>query len=139
MTTFQWEYVADRTYFISDRSGDIWKLVFTNYGGSANGEFTFTQEMVGLAAVDDQPSQKGFLLFPNPVNSGSATLVIEAPVSTAKLTVHDLSGKRVMEQQLTGLGGLVQRQLDVNALPAGLYTLRVQGEGFASSTRLVIQ
>lgn len=139
MTTFQWEYVVDRTYFISDRSGNIWKLIFTNYGGSANGEFTFTQELVGLAAVGDSPAEPVFMLFPNPVNGGSATVVIDAPASKAVLTVHDLSGKRVVEQQLTGLGGLVQRQVDVSALPAGLYTLRVQGEGFASSARLVIQ
>ncbi len=139
MTTLQWEYVADRTYFIRDRSENIWKLVFTNYGGGANGEFTFTQELVGLASVADQPAEKGFMLFPNPVNGDNATLVMDANVGDAVMSIYDLSGGLVLEGKLTGLNGLVQRSVDVSALPAGMYMVRLQGEGMNTTARLVIE
>ena len=79
------------------------------------------------------------MVFPNPVANGNATLVIDAGVGVATMSIHDLSGKLVGEEKLTGLNGLVQRNVDVSALPAGLYILRLQGEGVNSTSRLVIE
>ncbi|MCB0771682.1 MAG: HmuY family protein, partial [Flavobacteriales bacterium] len=45
MGSSMYEYADDRTYFILDRTGNIWKLIFTEYGGGSNGDMTFTQEL----------------------------------------------------------------------------------------------
>jgi len=134
--TFQWEYAQDRTYFVQDRTGDIYKLVFTGYGGSANGNMTFNQELVGQASVDEVGRSSALVIAPNPVAS-IANLIIAAEANAAQLTIIDLNGRVVMEEQLTGLNGLVQRPIDVSALPAGLYIVRVQGAGIEASVRLV--
>lgn len=138
MTSFEWEYVTDRTYFVRDRAGNIWKLIFTNYGGSANGDITFTQELVGLATVEAGVVSTPLVLFPNPVNAGTTTLVFNATAGVNTLSVLDLQGKVVFEQRLTGLSGLVRQELELSALSAGMYTVRLQGAGVNSTTRLVI-
>jgi hypothetical protein len=132
--TFQWEYAQDRTYFVKDRAGDIFKLVFTAYGGSANGNFTFNQELVGQASVNEAGVRSTFVIAPNPATS-IATLIIAADADAARLSIIDLNGRVVMQQQITGLHGLVQRPIDVSALPAGLYIARMQGEGLDSASR----
>lgn len=134
--TFQWEYAQDRTYFVKDRNNDIYKLVFTGYGGSANGNMTFNQELVGQANVDEAGRSSALLIAPNPATN-MATLIIAADANAAQLTIIDLNGRVVMEQQLIGLHGLVQRPIDVSALPAGLYIARVQGDGIDGVVRLV--
>ncbi|HRD52026.1 MAG TPA: T9SS type A sorting domain-containing protein [Flavobacteriales bacterium] len=134
--TFQWEYAQDRTYFVKDRAGDIYKLVFTGYGGSANGNMTFNQELVGQANVDEASSSSALVIAPNPATN-TATLIIAAEANAAQLTIIDLNGRVVMEQQLTGLHGLVQRPINVSALPNGLYIARVQGDGINGVVRLV--
>ena len=32
---------AERCYFVADSYGDVWRIVFTGFGGSATGEITF--------------------------------------------------------------------------------------------------
>ncbi|MBK7944009.1 MAG: T9SS type A sorting domain-containing protein [Flavobacteriales bacterium] len=134
--TFQWEYAQDRTYFVKDRVGDIYKLVFTAYGGSANGNMTFNQELVGQASIDEAGRSSALVIAPNPA-SNTATLIIAAEANAAQLTIVDLNGRVAMQQQLTGLNGLVQRPIDVSALPAGLFIVRVQGDGIEASVRFV--
>lgn len=134
--TFQWEYAQDRTYFVTDRAGDIWKLVFTGYGGSANGNITFNQELVGQASVDELGRTSAVVLAPNPATS-QVNLIMAVEAKAALVSIMDMNGRMVAQQQLIGLNGLVQRPIDVSALPAGLYLVRVQGDGLDFSTRLV--
>lgn len=134
--TFTWEYAQDRTYFVKDHAGDIYKLVFTAYGGSANGNMTFNQELVGEAGVDESGRSIALVIAPNPVVS-MASIIVSADADAATLSVMDINGRTVMQQPITGLHGLVQRPLDMSALPAGLYIARVQGEGIDASVRLV--
>jgi len=139
MTTFQWEYAQDRTYFVKDRAANIWKLVFTTYGGSATGNVTFTKEFITATSVAEGQASQAFVLAPNPASQGSVNVVIDAQVPQLLLNIHDASGRLVREELLTGLGGLVQRTIDLNGLGKGLYVLRLQGEGLNSSSRLVIE
>ena len=47
----QYTITADRTYFVKDVPGNIWKLVFTGYGGSATGDMSFNQELVSAVGI----------------------------------------------------------------------------------------
>ena len=134
--TFQWEYAQDRTYFVKDRTGDIWKVVFVSYGGSANGNFTFNQELVGEASVDETGRRSAVAIAPNP-SVGTMNLIIASEAHSAQLSIIDMNGRVVGQESLTGFSGLVQRPIDVSALPAGLYLVRVQGDGLDVTVRLV--
>lgn len=139
MTTFEYEYAVDRTYFAQDQLGNVWKLIFTGYGGGANGDMTFTQELVSATSVEEGAGQSTVLVYPNPVVGGTAQLVVDVPAASAVVSVTDLNGKLVAQQQFTGLSGLSLRTLDVSGLGQGLYVLRIAGAGFSSTTRLVVE
>lgn len=140
MATFQYEYAQDRTYFVQDLAGNIWKLIFTGYGGSANGDMTFTQELASAVSVDEVGREEAQLVvYPNPTSNGQVTLVMDATSSTAVLSVHDMSGKLVAEQLLNGLSGMVQRTIDLGGLPQGMYLARLQADGTTTTARLIIE
>lgn len=139
MTTFVWEYAQDRTYFVKDRTGNIWKLVFTEYGGGTTGTMTFTKELVSALSVDENVTDRTFVLAPNPATQGRVNLVIDTEVSQLRLNIHDASGRIVHEELLTGLGGLVQRTVELDGLAKGLYVVRLQGHGVNATGRLVVE
>jgi hypothetical protein len=139
MNTFSWEYAEDRCYFVKDHAGNIWKLIFIAYGGAANGQMTFTQELVSATSVQEGIADMGFTVYPNPVRDGRVQLVLDAPLSTVDMLVYDASGRVVMTERLNGLGGLEVRTLDVARLRSGLYTIRLQGDGVLATTRLVVE
>lgn len=77
--------------------------------------------------------------IPNP--SGSrVTLALALPdARPARLDVHDLAGRRVASRDLTGLGAgrHVLSLPEVNALPAGLYVVRLARGGETRTVRLL--
>ncbi|MEO8589734.1 MAG: T9SS type A sorting domain-containing protein [Flavobacteriales bacterium] len=139
MTTFQYEYAQDRTYFVQDQVGNIWKLIFTAYGGGSTGDITFIQEMVSAASVTETAMQGTVLAYPNPVTSGQVQLVIDVPSPHAVLSIIDINGRVVLSQDLNGLNGLSLRNTDVSGLQQGLYLVRIAGEGVSTTARLVIE
>ena len=138
MTTFQWEYAQDRTYFVTDRSGNIWKLVFTTYGGSANGDITFTKEMMSSVGVEEVADAGRMVLYPNPSNSGVVHVIMDATINSATLSIVDVNGRTIDQRRLTGLSGLAQQTINTSAFATGIYTVRLQGEGVDAVSRMVI-
>ena len=139
METFQWEFTTDRAHFVQDGAGNIWKLIFTGYGGSATGDITFTQELLSATSVNELDGTMPMALYPNPVTDGRVNLVLDAPVSTVDMLVFDANGRVVLTERLAGLGGMEVRMLDVSNLRPGLYTVRLQGDGVLATQRLVVQ
>ncbi len=140
MQTFQYEYNEELTFYVADQQGNIWKLVFIEYGGSANGDMTFTQEMVSATSVEDlAAAAPRFTVFPNPTDDGNVQMLVDAEVRTAMVTVIDLGGRVVAQHQYAGLNGGSLRSLDVSALTSGMYLVRLDADGASASTRLVIE
>lgn len=66
-------------------------------------------------------------------------VIFDTQVSQLRLNIHDASGRIVQEELLTGLGGLVQRTIQLNGLAKGLYSMRLQGQGINTAARLVVE
>lgn len=73
---------------------------------------------VGIPPVE----QSAFSLFPNPV-SIVLNVTVSEPYTVARIL--DVSGRIITEQPISGLSF----ELDVHALPAGLYILETESEG----------
>ncbi|MBL7944634.1 MAG: T9SS type A sorting domain-containing protein [Flavobacteriales bacterium] len=138
MTTFQYEYAADRTYFVEDRDLNIWKLIFIGYGGSSNGDMTFTQELVSSVGVEEEAYGQ-LAVFPNPTAQGQVSVVLNSEVRNGQLTVFDRSGRAVKEQLVNGGGALAAVPLDLSGLQAGLYMVRLDATGAVFQTRVVVE
>ena len=136
----QYTIMADRTYFVKDVPGNIWKLVFTGYGGGANGDMSFNQELVSAVGIDEGVAQQGTLVaWPNPVTDGQAQLVVDVPAQNGVLHVLNMVGQQMMQEQWSGLNGLGTRTLDVSGLAKGMYILRFDAAHSTTTGKLVIE
>lgn len=138
METSMYEYPTDRTYFVQDRAGNIWKLIFTAYGGSSNGNMTFTQDMVSAVGVEENYGTRDLVVYPNPTNTGSISIILDRTVRNGQLSILDLTGKLVSTANVTGGMGLVAWPVDVSGLSDGTYVMKLDAEGSAFTTRFVV-
>ena len=80
-------------------------------------------------------------LWPNPSNGRQVELNVSGLDGSehALVTVHDLSGRVVHQQQLAPADGPVQTTLQfTNTLPGGQYVLRVQGDQLQVTERMIV-
>lgn len=79
-------------------------------------------------------------VFPNPT-PGSATLRYElAQPATVRLTLLELSGRALWQDQIgPQMGGVHTQELPVKSLPAGMYLLRMQAGDQSSFLKLIKQ
>ncbi|TXI81547.1 MAG: T9SS type A sorting domain-containing protein [Flavobacteriales bacterium] len=138
MVTFQWNIDQDRTYFVQDRASNIWKLVFTGFGGSSTGNFNFTQELVSATNVAEAADQ-ALVVYPNPSTNGQLNIVLDQEVRNGTLTVLDRAGRLVKQQVVNGTGVLSTVPVDITGVEAGLYLVRLEAAGMVFTTRVVVE
>ncbi len=137
MSTFQYDITADQSFFVEDQNGDIYKLVFTGFGGSSNGNYEFTKELVSAVSVEEEMLDV-LSIYPNPATN-NVTLTFNAQTSESVLvTVLDLSGKVVLNSNLGNPSGLSQATLDITHLPSGVYVVSVKAGNKVTNQKLVV-
>src|SRR5690606_3418005 len=60
-----WIVEADLSYFCSDPAGEIYQLIFTEFGGSETGDYTFGQSHFGTLGTRAENAPR-LALYPNP-------------------------------------------------------------------------
>jgi len=132
-------------YFVKRVNGDIWKLVFTGFGGAATGDFMFSKEKLysaptGIASMHE--SSVSLTVYPNP-SAGRIVHVIydlESPAQNARLSVHDISGRMVAFTALPeATMGLHQYQLPTESLKPGAYLISLEAGSERAQQMLIIQ
>ena len=93
-------------YFVQTQKGDIYKMVFTDFGGASNGNFEFTKQLLNSTSIFDATNEMlgKFDCYPNPTNNTNDSKVIysieKANIKQASLEIHDLSGKLLFHKNL---------------------------------------
>ena len=133
--TFTYDIQDSLVYFVETSSGDIWKMIFTGFGGSANGNFIFSKAFLGTVGID-APVSSILNVYPNPASEIlNVTLV---PNKDAMLSIIDLSGKTVYTQSISA--GLATHTISVDQLNTGMYLLVVSdSDGNQSIEKVQIQ
>ncbi|MBL7953127.1 MAG: T9SS type A sorting domain-containing protein [Flavobacteriales bacterium] len=105
-------------------------------GGTSEG-FLYVEEDAFTGLSDAHARSIGMEVFPNP--AAEQATVILGSTGNLSLTLFDAAGKAVLRQAPTTAPGLIKATLDLQALPAGVYSLRAQSSnGDTGSTRLVV-
>jgi len=136
--TGQWVLQDSLVYFVKTASEDIWKLVFTDFGGSATGEFEFTKELLMTSSIDDNESSFEMQLYPNPANQFINVVFDMQTANQTYLNIHSLAGKQVLSQNMNG-SGLTNQTFDVSNLTPGVYFVTLHNENFKQTKKLIIQ
>lgn len=84
-------------------------------------------------------SDQQLYLWPNPVADGQLKLNIPNPAGDSRLALnmYDITGKCVLSQTIESTGNQVHT-IDCSSLEAGLYLLRIEGQGISVCLKTVI-
>lgn len=129
MGTFSWNLQDSLVYFVKDQGGEIWKLVFTDFGGSSTGEFTFTQESMSTTQLSTEATQPFVAVYPNPAQAQAEVSVVAdltTEARTVQFTLFDAQGRQVQQEQQAVRPGLHRYAWLLPTLAPGVYSLRVQ-------------
>jgi hypothetical protein len=137
--------IEDSTvYFVKRSNGDIWKITFLEFGGSATGNYIFNKELLFTTAVGINDNSNETLstlsLYPNPAHN-RINLIYNLNGSdqqTTPLQIRDAAGHIIMEQNILIQLGLQQTGIDISALQSGVYLVSLPAFG-NKTTRFIVQ
>lgn len=131
------------TYIVATDSGDYYSLVFTGFGGSANGDYTFKKEFLGqvtdLEVEQREAAESGIRLFPNPAVQSTNLVLENLSRGEAQLRVYSLEGKMIEQRVLPVGGDFAAYKLNLSLYEAGLYVLQVDQNQQSWSEKLIVK
>lgn len=131
--------LADSTvYFVIDRHAHKWKIVFTGFGGAADGNFYFDKYDLGPLSINDVKTIDVLSLYPNP-SAGNASLILTSSKNQqAKISVSDIHGKIVYTNTYS-LSGMQRIDIPSASFAAGIYVVNVRTADNQINLKLIKQ
>lgn len=134
--TFTWSIADSLSYFVSSRSGGIYHLTFTGFGGSGNGQIDFTQSPAQSIGAEEQEKAL-WLPYPNPALD-HVRVPLNGMQGAVVLRLTDIQGRLLKEVQTLAEGAEFLR-LDLATLPAGTYHLELLNGSERLNSRILIR
>lgn len=130
-------------YFVVTNDDQLWKLVFTGFGGSANGDCIFTkQKLTTTTAIAENAAMGNVLVYPNPAaGNETITLVYNLTKNTsdASYTIFDMTGKMVERAQINGTSGLHTEQINTANMAPGMYMVNFIADNTTKTLKLIVR
>jgi hypothetical protein len=145
MQTFQYEIVANNSYFIKDLPGNIWQLAFTKFytGTGANiGKYVFKKRRIASVSIEENNETiSAWNVFPNPAADFVSVVFDSKVADNATFNLLDLNGRTVMSENFSANTGLNQYSVDLASknLPAGIYVATLRAGNVLKTTKLIVQ
>lgn len=134
----EWVMEDSTVFFVKARNGAVWRMVFTGWGGAANGTSYFTKELISEVGINTVTEPTGFAIYPNPVTNGNVNLVFDlASDKKMNISLLDLSGKVLRQFSVNAGAGLQTQTVNVDGLEEGMYFISLDN-GMARSTQKLI-
>ena len=138
-----WTIEDSSAYFVKGLSGNIWKIIFTGFGGSADGKFKFTKELVSGVGLKEIANDKiGELsVYPNPSNGNSFTVLYELnqPASNVELSIIDALGREIYATTTENGIGFYQLELNGINLKPGMHFISLSIDGHSIQQKLFVK
>lgn len=120
--------IADRTYFVKQRDGDIYKIFFTRHDGSSTGKTVFSKEKLfeAATAINNEKELQAISIFPNPVKNIANILLDSKKKTTAIIKLYNVIGKEVYQESFSLNSGLNNTSINVEELNKGIYIVKIE-------------
>ncbi len=139
MGTNMWDIADSTVYFVQDRTGYLWKMIFTGFGGSTNGNFIFEKGPANQTGLFENSPVKSFGVYPNPTSGFARMMLQTEEAGMATIQLVDLNGKTVLQQAQWLNGGLNTLDMNLSDLNAGIYQAVVRQGDALQVSRIVVQ
>lgn len=141
MNSFTFQVEDSTVYFVKPVNGDIYKLVYKSFTGSASGIARFDVVKAAGAGIFTKPVTEQMLnVWPNPVRDIVQIEIPENYINTITISLTDLKGRQLRADRMTVKGnGPSVYSMDVTGVQAGMYLVTVSNAASSSAARLIIK
>ncbi len=117
-------------FFVKPISGNVYKLLFNGFGGSANGNFLFTTEEINTSSIINESNETiaSVAVYPNPIRNENINLIVDI-INTnekASISILDLTGKEIYNEVAFFEKGLQHHLIASSMLNAGVYFINIK-------------
>lgn len=123
--SYNWSDGSQKDSLVVTKAG-IYSVEGTDSNVCSGADTLFVREVLCNVGVDEQLKKNRLIMFPNPVTKTLTIHWAQPLKSPVHLLVYDISGKQVLAENV--LNGKQSVQLDVEDLPAGVYSLQVSDQ-----------
>lgn len=139
LNTNSWLTPDSNSYFIQDRSGNLWQLQFTGFSGSSTGKVNFRKRIVVPTTINSINSQiESYAVCPNPANEATRLVLTATENTQAQLRLIDMQGRCVSASNLQIQTGLNAFSIPTQTLANGVYTLLVYANGLKIQAKIQV-
>jgi hypothetical protein len=117
-------------YFVEAKDGQLYKLVFEDFGGSTTGDIAFSKIVASAIGLKDN-TLASTVIYPQPATDFLTVLVENETV----VEIYSTTGALVNQLSITK----AENRIPVSELNPGIYILHLTANGHSSATRIVIQ
>jgi len=134
MTTFTYNVEDSLVFFVNTIDGDVYKLIFTEFVGSTNGNVYFRKSLLSNASIGGKMESVSMNIFPNPT-SDLVHIDLGNNQNSFNLQLFDISGRKMLE-----INDFHSKEaVSVSNLPKGIYFLRGTSKSQNFESKLVIK
>lgn len=128
LATNTWSIPSDLAYFVKLRNGDVYKIVFADFEGSATGITTFEKTFIGklTSATENRAVDTKLNVFPTLASEVLNVAFDNANSEKYDLNIHNISGQTVLSANMEVQSGFQVKTIDVSALTSGTYILTLR-------------
>lgn len=131
MTTFSYSVADSTVYFVQTIEGDIYKLIFTGFVGSSNGNSYFYSELMSATSIEEAISDYKSMVYPNPADD----VINFESSSPAKITISDISGRVVYASFSNDSKSII----DVSNFNPGIYLVKIESGTSTSIHKVIVK
>lgn len=135
-----WIVPDSNSYFVLDKSNNIYQLQFTGYSGSGTGNIQFRKRIITPVSVKNVNAiLESYSFSPNPAqNELNITLQSKANTKTI-VTIFDINGKKIQSYNIQVVQGINAYNVSIQDIHNGLYLIHLKGESVDVTEKLIIQ
>jgi len=133
-----WSVEDSLVYFVQTNEGIVWKMIFTGFGGSTNGNFIFSKEKVGQVGVEDViANTEVFDVYPNPARE-NMNIVFNSN-GRVNMSIYSITGNLMKEKIVSATSGLNTYNLDLSGIQSGVYLLQLNDGRSIATKRIIVE
>jgi hypothetical protein len=141
-TTLTYEVDSNLKFYVKDKDEKIYKLYFTEFGGSSAGNLAFNfEDVTETLNIEEVGERITFGIYPNPVNfDKKINIVFDInKVNENKIEIYNVSGQKVLATSITNSLGFYNKEINLSSLNSGIYMLKFTSGNYQKTKKIVIQ
>jgi hypothetical protein len=128
-TTLTYEVDSNLKFYVKDKDEKIYKLYFTEFGGSSTGNLAFNfEDVTETLNIEEVGERITFGIYPNPVNFDKKINIVfdinKVNENENKIEIYNVSGQKVLATSITNSLGFYNKEINLSSLNSGIYMLK---------------